>query len=121
MGYIKSEISGISMATSAIILGIVLDYTFHFFTHLRHSTSVLQTVKEISTPLLTGSFTTITAFLALLFANSIVLQDFGLLAALSLFGAASFTLVALPVILNSISFRLQRASRTFFCKATYHC
>ena len=116
MGFIKPEISAISVATAAIILGIVLDYSFHFFTHLRHSTSVLTTIKEISAPLITGSFTTIMAFLALLFANSAVLRDFGLIAALSLFGAASFTLIAMPVILNSISFDYKGMPKPFSMK-----
>ena len=113
MGFVKPEISAISVATAAIILGIVLDYSFHFFTHLRHSTSVISTIKEISAPLITGSFTTIMAFLALLFANSAVLRDFGLIAALSLFGAASFTLIAMPVILNSISFDYKGMPKPF--------
>ncbi len=116
MGFIKPEISAISIATAAIILGIILDYSFHFFTHLRHSASVNATIKEISAPLLTGSFTTITAFLALLFANSSVLQDFGLLAALSLLGAVIFTLIVLPVLLDFFSFNYKGMPKPFSVK-----
>ena len=104
VGYIKPEISAISLATGAVLLGIILDYSFHFFTHLRHTRSISTTVKEISMPLVTGSFTTITAFSALQFANSVVLQDFGLFAALSLSGAAIFTLIFLPVLLKLTAF-----------------
>ena len=104
MGFIKPEISAISLATSAILLGIILDYSFHFFTHLRHTRSIEETVKEIGVPLLTGSFTTITALAALGFANSVVLRDFGFFAALSLSGAALFTLIGLPVLLKIFSF-----------------
>jgi 1-acyl-sn-glycerol-3-phosphate acyltransferase len=104
MGYFKSEVSGISIATGAVVFGIILDYSFHFFTHLQHTNSINQTIKEISTPLLTGGFTTIMAFAALLFTNSVVLQDFGLFAALSLSGAAFFTLTGLPVILKLFRF-----------------
>lgn len=104
IGYVRPEVSGISLATGAVIFGILLDYAFHFFTHLRHTGSITVAVKEVSVPLLTGSFTTIMAFSALHFANSIVLQDFGLFASLSLLGAAAFTLVALPVMLQSVSF-----------------
>ncbi|MBC7862417.1 MAG: 1-acyl-sn-glycerol-3-phosphate acyltransferase, partial [Bacteroidia bacterium] len=107
MGYIHSEISAISLATGAVLLGIILDYSFHFFTHLRHTRSVQTTIKEISVPLITGSFTTITAFSALQFASSPVLQDFGLFAALSLSGAAVFVLVFLPVILRLLSFNYE--------------
>ncbi len=108
MGFIKPDISAVSLATSAILLGIILDYSFHFFTHLRHTKSIDETVKEIGVPLLTGSFTTITALAALCFANSVVLQDFGLFAALSLSGAALFTLIGLPVILKLLSFDYQQ-------------
>jgi len=104
IGYFRPEISGISLATGAVIFGILLDYSFHFFTHLRHTGSVTIAVKEVSEPLLTGSLTTILAFCALRFANSVVLQDFGLFASLSLFGAAFFTLIGLPVILQAFSF-----------------
>jgi len=104
IGYIRPEVSGISLATGAVIFGILLDYAFHFFTHLRHTQSVSIAVKEVSAPLLTGSFTTIMAFSALHFANSVVLQDFGMFASLSLLGAAVFTLTALPVILQTFNF-----------------
>jgi 1-acyl-sn-glycerol-3-phosphate acyltransferase len=104
IGFFRPEVSGISLATGAVIFGILLDYAFHFFTHLRHTGSVSLTVKEVSTPLLTGSLTTILAFSALHFTSSAVLQDFGLFASLSLTGAAIFTLTALPVILQTFSF-----------------
>lgn len=104
IGYVRPEVSGISLATGAVIFGILLDYAFHFFTHLRHTASIPTAVKEVSAPLLTGSFTTVLAFSALNFANSTFLQDFGLFSSLSLLGAALFTLIALPVILASASF-----------------
>jgi uncharacterized protein len=104
IGYFRPEVSGISLATGAVIFGILLDYAFHFFTHLRHTDSITISIKEVSAPLMTGSFTTIMAFSALHFANSVVLQDFGLFASLSLLGAAAFTLIALPVILQASAF-----------------
>lgn len=100
IGFFKPEISGISLATGAVVFGIIMDFSFHFFTHLQHSKSITETIKEVSAPLLTGAFTTIMAFGALLFTNSIVLQDFGLFAALSLIGAVIFTLTGLPIILT---------------------
>lgn len=114
IGYINPEISAISLATGAVLLGIILDYSFHFFTHLRHTRSLSLTIKEISAPLITGSFTTITAFSALQFANSPVLQDFGLFAALSLSGAVIFTLVCLPVILQLFSFNYETIPESSF-------
>lgn len=111
IGYFKSEISGISIATGAVVFGIILDYSFHFFTHLQHTKSIKKTISEISAPLLTGGFTTIMAFGALIFTNSVVLQDFGLFAALSLSGAAFFTLIGLPIILKLVHFNYEDRSR----------
>lgn len=111
IGYLRPEVSGISLATGAVIFGVLLDYAFHFFTHLRHTGSIRLAIKEVSAPLLTGSFTTILAFSALHFANSVVLQDFGLFASLSLLGAALFTLTALPVILDTFGFTHKVAPR----------
>lgn len=114
IGWFKGEISGISIATGAVVLGIILDYAFHFFTHYKHSNSLEETLKDISFPLLTGSFTTIIAFLALLFTNSIILQDFGLFAALSLLGAALFTLFVLPVIVHITNFKFKKSKELNF-------
>jgi 1-acyl-sn-glycerol-3-phosphate acyltransferase len=104
IGFLRPEISGISLATGAVIFGILLDYAFHFFTHLRHTASTGTTIREVSAPLLTGSLTTILAFTALQFTNSVVLQDFGLFAALSLIGAAVFTVIGLPIVLDFFKF-----------------
>ncbi len=104
IGFIKPGISGISLATGAILLGIALDYSIHFFTHLRHVRSIPETLKDICKPLITGSLTTILAYSALLFANSTVLRDFGLFAALSLSGALGFTLCILPALLQMTGF-----------------
>lgn len=105
IGWFKGSISGISIASGAIVLGIILDYAFHFFTHYKHSNSLEETLNDISFPLITGSFTTVIAFLALLFTNSVILQDFGLFAALSLLGAAFFTLLVLPVVVKLTGFK----------------
>ncbi len=114
ISWYKGSISGISIATGAIVLGIIMDYAFHFFTHFKHSNSLKETLDDISFPLLTGSFTTIVAFLALKFTNSIILQDFGLFAALSLLGAALFTLLALPVIIHIAGFEFKQEKEKSF-------
>lgn len=112
LGFIRPDISGISLATGAILFGVILDYSFHFFTHYKHSQSIKETVKELSNPLLIGSFTTVTAFVALLFTNSKILQDFGAFASLSLLGAALFTLIGLPVFLSLFRFKMKPPKET---------
>jgi len=107
VGFISPVISGLSLATGAILFGIILDYSFHFFTHLEHTKSIERTINEISAPLLTGGLTTILAFSILMFANSVILQDFGLFASLALLGASLFTLFILPIILTIFSFEFR--------------
>ncbi|TSJ46475.1 methyltransferase domain-containing protein [Fluviicola chungangensis] len=107
VGYLHPEISAISLATSSVLLGIVLDYSFHFFTHLKHLGSVVKTVKEISSPMMLGSFTTIAALSALLFTNSVVLQNFGLIALCTLSGSVLFTLLFLPVLIESLHIQIK--------------
>ena len=96
---VKGEISAISIGAGAIVLGIIMDYSFHFFTHLKHSNSIDETIKDVTAPLLTGCLTTVLAFLALIFTNSPVLQDFGLFSSFSLIGAALAVLFVLPIVL----------------------
>lgn len=106
-GFINPEINAISIATSAVLLGIVLDYSFHFYTHYKHSGSLLDTIREIGSPMLVGSFTTVAAFAALLLTESVVLKNFGLIALFTLLGAALFTLLGLPVILDTVGLKLK--------------
>lgn len=106
-GFINPEINAISIATASVLLGIVLDYAFHFYTHYKHSGNLLETVRAIGTPMIVGSFTTVAAFAALLFTESIVLKNFGLIALFTLLGAALFTMVALPVVLQTAGLKIK--------------
>jgi len=113
LGFINPNISAISVATSAVLLGIVLDYSFHFMTHFGHSGDLKKTIKELTFPMLVGSFTTVVAFLALLFTDSVVLQNFGLLALLVLSSAALFTLLLLPTIIKITGFKPKQRTIRF--------
>lgn len=96
----KESISAIALGAGSIVLGIGIDYSIHFYTHFKHTNSLPATVKDLATPLTMGSISTIGAFMSLLFVKSEALQDFGLFAALSLIGAALFTLVIFPQLLK---------------------
>lgn len=100
IGYLAPSVSGISLATGAVLLGIALDYSIHFVSHAKHTGSVSRALQDISAPLITGSLTTILAYSALVFANSRLLHDFGLFAGLALSSALAFTLICMPVILR---------------------
>jgi len=92
----QSGISAISIAAGTIVLGIAIDYSFHFFNHYRETGSVRATLREVSSPMLLGCFTTVLVFFCLNFLHSSVLADFGKFAGLSLIGTAGFALVVLP-------------------------
>jgi len=92
----QGSISAISVAVGAIVLGIAMDYSFHFFNHYRESGSIEETLKEVSSPMLLGCATTVAAFFCLNFLHSDVLADFGTFAGLSLIGTAFFVLIGLP-------------------------
>ena len=59
---IRHEVSGIALCACASLLGIALDYSFHFCTHLQHRREVHATLEDIAGPMLTGWFTTMLSF-----------------------------------------------------------
>lgn len=93
---VRPVISALSLGASAALLGIALDYCFHFFTHLRHTGNIRATLKDVAGPMLLGCFTTALAFAALSFVGSRVLADLGFIAAFMLIGAALTVLLVLP-------------------------
>lgn len=111
--FFNPQVAAISLATSAILLGIILDYSFHFFTHYKHTGDLTQTVRELAMPMTVGSTTTVMAFGALIFTNSGVLQDFGWIALFSLTGAALFTLLLLPPLIQFTGFKMGEARPVF--------
>ncbi|MCB0792683.1 MAG: 1-acyl-sn-glycerol-3-phosphate acyltransferase [Flavobacteriales bacterium] len=101
MGWIAPDVSAIALGVAATLMGIALDYSFHFFTHLRHSRDMRTTLRDISTPMLLGSATTVMAFLGLRFMDAKLLRDLGLLAALMLTASALFVLIVMPHLTGS--------------------
>ena len=96
--WFRGGISGIALGSGAIVFGIVIDYSFHFFSHQKHNKDNRKTIKELYKPLLFSAFTTIMAFYALTLTNSKVLNDFGWFATFGLMGSLLFVLLVLPVI-----------------------
>jgi 1-acyl-sn-glycerol-3-phosphate acyltransferase len=98
---IKGKISVIALGAGAVVLGIAVNYSLHVFNHYRHLGDIRETIRDLATPMTIGSFTTIGGFLCLQFVHSPMLKDVGLFAALSLVGAALFSLIFLPHWINS--------------------
>ena len=97
---IKDTISGIAIGAGAVVFGIALSYSIHIIAHNNHTDNPRQIVNELANPLTLGCFTTIGAFVALLFTHSTLLQDMGLFAALTLVGTTLFSLIFLPHFLS---------------------
>jgi len=106
-------ISAISLGMGAVVIGIILDFNFHFYTHYRSSNSLEETIRSISNPLALGALTTMFAFGALYFTNSKAMQDFGLFASLSILGAALFTLFVLPTFIQIFRIEYKKDVKPF--------
>lgn len=107
---LQGQISGLALAASAIVFGIVADYSFHFFTHFKENGDAIRSRNEIMFPLLISGGTTIVAFLSLYFADSKTLNDFGLFTSFSLAGTLFFILTGLPYILRIFEKKITFAS-----------
>lgn len=94
--FIKGSISAIAVGAGSAVMGIALSYSIHMLAHQNHVSTVQQLIKEIAYPLTVGSFTTIGAFMGLIFTSSDLLRDFGLFASLTLVGTTLFCLIYLP-------------------------
>lgn len=103
----KGVVSAIAIGAGAVVLGIAINYSLHFFTHYKHTRDVKTVLKDLTLPMLLGCVTTVGAFLGLMFAKSEALHDFGLFAAFSLVGAMLFSIIVLPHLLR-LSFRREK-------------
>lgn len=96
MYWLKGEVSAMALGASSVILGIAVNYSLHFLSHLRSNGDKTKTIAELAEPMTIGGFTTIAAFLSLQLVNAPVLQQLGLFAAFSLIGSSICTLLFLP-------------------------
>ena len=92
----QGSISILAIAAGSVILGIAVNYSLHFLSHLKHTHDVKEVIRDLVKPMTIGSATTILAFFCLQFANAAVLRDVGLFAGFSLIGAALCSLIFLP-------------------------
>ncbi len=107
---IKSSISVLAIAAGSVILGIAVNYSLHFLSHLRHTANVREVIKDLVYPMTIGSTTTVLAFFCLQFANAGVLKDLGLFAGFSLIGASLSSLIFLPHLVKDDFFGLNHSN-----------
>lgn len=97
---IQAKISIISLSVGTVILAITVDYALHITTHYKHRHSVVNTIKDVSFPIIVCGFATAFEFISLLFVSSESLHELGILAAISIITAAFFTMIVIPHILD---------------------
>ncbi len=97
---VQGKISVISLSIGTVILAITVDYALHITTHYKHKHHVINTIKDVSFPIIVCGFATAFEFLALLFVSSESLNELGMLAAISVITAAFFTMVVMPHIFD---------------------
>lgn len=95
--YFKGTISAIALGAGSVIFGIAINYSLHFLIHFKHEKNVGTTLRDLASPMITGSITTVGAFLSLLFIRADSMRDFGIFAAFSLLGTMLFVLLFLPL------------------------
>ncbi len=103
----RGTVSLIALGASSVILGIAVNYSLHFMSHLKHVHNKEETIRALTQPMTIGSFTTIFAFLSLTFVHTPVLQELGLFAAFNLIGSSVCTLVFLPHFVKESSTELK--------------
>ena len=94
--WLKGTISAISIGIGSVLLGLTLDYSLHILTHYRGTGDVKRLFESTTKPLLMCAIFTAVDFLCLLFLHSDVLKDLGVFAAVSVLGAALFSLIFIP-------------------------
>lgn len=94
--WLKGTISAISIGIGSVLLGLTLDYSLHILTHYRGTGDIKRLFESTTKPLLMCAIFTTVDFLCLLFLHSDVLKDLGIFAAVSVLGAALFSLIFIP-------------------------
>jgi len=97
---LKGNISAIALGIGSVILGLIIDYALYLINQYRQKQSVELLLKEMSQTIVVCCLTSAGAFLCLIFLDSAVLHDLGWFAALSVTGAALFSLLVLPHFLH---------------------
>ncbi|MDX2432450.1 MAG: MMPL family transporter, partial [Bacteroides sp.] len=97
---IYGELSAIAMGVGVIFMGITVDYSLHFFTHIRAGSSVQDTIGRITMPILMSAVTTASAFLCLSIVKAEALNQIGVFAAFAVVFAALSVLIITPLLVK---------------------
>lgn len=119
--FIKGTISAIAIGAGSVIFGIAINYSLHFLIHAKHESNTAKVIKDLASPMVTGSITTVGAFLSLLFISADSMRDFGLFAAFTLIGTLLFVLIFMPHLVRKTKVEQEHSQKNLFDKISeYH-
>ncbi len=98
LSFMYSTISAIALGVGAVLIGISIDFSLHYFSHVRYGHSAEEIIKDISNPVIMSSLTTASAFLCLNVVNSEALNQLGLFAGMSVLASSILVLILLPML-----------------------
>jgi uncharacterized protein len=101
--FIRHSISAIALGIGSVLLGIIVDYAIYMYNLYRIKKDTEVIIRDLAFSILLCAFSSAAAFFSLLFVQSKVLQDLGLFAGLSVIMASVFTVLFLPLLLQSTS------------------
>ncbi|MCU4173554.1 1-acyl-sn-glycerol-3-phosphate acyltransferase [Carboxylicivirga sp. N1Y90] len=110
------SLSAISLGVGAILIGISIDFSLHYFSHVRYGHSVREILKDISDPIIMSSLTTASAFYCLSVVNSKALNQLGYFAGLSVMASSLFVLFCLPLFFGKQKAKKQVETNGIFDK-----
>lgn len=94
------SIHGITLVFGITIIGVVIDYPLHLYSHLTGKESAEKTMRRIAPTLLLGAMTTAIAYLAFVFTDFDGLAQLGVFAIAGIVSAATVTVWVLPGLLK---------------------
>lgn len=101
LSLIYDKISAIGLGIGVIFMGITIDYSLHFFTHIRAGSSVRDTIRRVTMPITMSAVTTASAFLCLSIVKAEALNQIGVFAAFAVVFSALSVLIISPLLIRN--------------------
>jgi len=98
--FIKGKVSSISLGLGSILLGVGVDYALYIFSYIKKESDKYGAVRLLAFPIAICALTSIAVFYCLMYVQTEALRDLGLFMAISLLGAAFFSIAFLPYFIS---------------------
>ena len=95
------SIHGITLAFGATLLGVIVDYPIHLFSHIRKNKNVTKSIEYCWPTIRLGMITTVVAYSAMAFADFAGLAQLGIFAIIGIFTGAVTTRWVVPVLIST--------------------